>query len=169
MPGNPAATPDADWSERLADLARAMRAALLARRDGARVFAGTHSTGPHTLGFAETMIGVLREAGFDDRDAAHTLMAVANFTVGHTLEEQAALRPGSGDPADPERLRQAVTVTPGRFPHLATALPTLTGTDFTAGFEFGLRVLVQGLRTLDRTGHRHGYAAGHGGGGRERS
>lgn len=88
-----AAKSDGDWSEQLASLARGMRRALLARRDGARVYAGTHATGPHTLGFAEAVVGVLRTAGFGAQEAARTLMAVAHLTIGHTLEEQAALQP----------------------------------------------------------------------------
>lgn len=145
--GPSAAAADGDWGERLAALARGMRTALLAHRDGARVFAGTHSTGANTLGFADTVIGVLREAGFGDENAARTLMAVANFTVGHTLEEQAALQPVGGGPADPERLREAVAA--GRFPHLAAVLPVLTSNDFTAHFEFGLRLLIGGLRAQE--------------------
>ncbi|MEV0276457.1 TetR/AcrR family transcriptional regulator [Streptomyces sp. NPDC050610] len=144
-----------DWSERLAALGRAMRTALLARRDGARVYAGTHSTGAHTLGFAEAVTGVLRGAGFGDEDAAHALMAVGAFTLGHTLEEQAALEPDGADgaaPADPGRLRHAVAS--GPYPHLAAGLPTLAGGDFTAHFEFGLRLLVDGLRSLERNRHR---------------
>ncbi|MEJ8646164.1 TetR/AcrR family transcriptional regulator [Streptomyces sp. MS1.HAVA.3] len=143
-PGEPVG---GDWSERLAGLARAMRTALLAHRDGARVFAGTHSTGAHTLHFADTVIGVLRKAGFDDADAARALMTVANFTVGHTLEEQAAaLEPGAEAPADPGRLADAVAA--GSYPHLTATLPVLTSTDFTAHFEFGLRLLIEGLHAL---------------------
>ncbi|MEU7046075.1 TetR/AcrR family transcriptional regulator C-terminal domain-containing protein [Streptomyces varsoviensis] len=142
-----------DWGERLAALARAMRTALLARRDGARVYAGTHSTGPNTLGFAEGVTEVLREAGFGDETAARALMAVSAFTLGHTLEEQAALEPAGADgseggaPADPERLSGAVAS--GPYPHLSAALPTLAEGDFTAHFEFGLRLLVAGLRSLE--------------------
>ncbi|GGV66360.1 TetR family transcriptional regulator [Streptomyces longisporoflavus] len=141
-------TGDDDWSEGTARLARALRTALLAHRDGARVFAGTHSTGPNTLGFADSLVGVLREAGFGDSEAARALYAVANFTVGHTLEEQAALRPGNGRPADAGDLREAVTA--GAYPHLAATLPVLTSTDVTAHFEFGLRLLLDGLRAVRR-------------------
>ncbi|MFE6287000.1 TetR/AcrR family transcriptional regulator [Streptomyces sp. NPDC057877] len=139
---------DGDWSERVARLARALRAALLAHRDGARVFAGTHATGPNTLGFADSLMGVLRAAGFGGAEAARALYAVANFTVGHTLEEQAALRPGDGGPTGAEALREAVAE--GAYPHLAAALPVLSGTDFTAHFEFGLRLLLDGLRAARR-------------------
>ncbi|MBO8188911.1 TetR/AcrR family transcriptional regulator [Streptomyces spirodelae] len=139
---------DGDWSEGVARLARALRTALLAHRDGARVFAGTHSTGPNTLGFADSLVGVLREAGFSDSEAARALYAVANFTVGHTLEEQAALRPEKEGSADAGDLHEAVVA--GDYPHLAATLPVLTSTDFTAHFEFGLRLLLDGLRAVRR-------------------
>ncbi|MFD7084018.1 TetR/AcrR family transcriptional regulator [Streptomyces sp. NPDC059918] len=142
--------PESAWSARLTTLARGMRTALLAHRDGARVYAGTHSTGANTLGFAETLLGVLREAGFGPAQAARTALAVIHYTVGHTLEEQAALQPGDQGPADPDRLREAVAE--ARHPHLAEALPVFTDTDFAAQFEFGLDLLLQGLRALSRPG-----------------
>ncbi|MEU5810626.1 TetR/AcrR family transcriptional regulator [Streptomyces sp. NPDC047718] len=134
----------ADWAARLADLARSLRRALLAHRDGARVFAGTHSTGPNTLGIAESGIGLLRTAGFADADAARALLAVVHYTVGHTLEEQAALGRDGEAPADPQLLRDAVTAA-GTYPHLTATLPTLTSVDLEAHFEFGLGLLVRGL------------------------
>ncbi len=133
-----------DWSDRLATLARAHRAALLAHRDGARVFAGTHATGASVLGFAEAFVGVLREAGFRDDDAARALYTVVNYTVGHTLEEQAALQAEAGAPESVDTLRDAVAT--GPYPHLSATLPTLTSTDFTRLFEFGLDLLIEGLR-----------------------
>ncbi|MFF8300154.1 TetR/AcrR family transcriptional regulator [Streptomyces globisporus] len=140
---------DGDWSEAVARLARALRTALLSHRDGARVYAGTHSTGPHTLGFADGLIGVLRAADFSDGEAARALYAVSHFTVGHTLEEQAALRTEDGGPASAGALHEAVGET-GTYPHLAATLPVLTSTDFTAHFEFGLGLLLDGLRAVRR-------------------
>ncbi|MEW2298045.1 TetR/AcrR family transcriptional regulator C-terminal domain-containing protein, partial [Streptomyces sp. NPDC006743] len=70
-------------------------------------------------------------------------------TVGHTLEEQAALRPEDGGPTDAGTLHEAV-VEAGTYPHLAATLPALTSTDFTAHFEFGLRLLLDGLRAVRR-------------------
>ncbi len=144
-----AGTGDGDWSEKLAALARAMRTALLAHRDGARVFAGTHSTGENTLGLADTIAGVMRAAGFPDDDAVRALYTVANFTVGHTLEEQAALQTDDGGPADPAVL--ADTVAAGTYPHLKAGLPALTSADFTRLFEFGVDLLVEGLRARRRS------------------
>lgn len=150
LAGCSAPLPEPDWSGRLTTLARRMRTALLAHRDGARVYAGTHSTGANTLGFAETLTGVLCEAGFRPEEAARAVLTVVHFTVGHTLEEQAALQPGDQGPADPDRLREAVAA--ASYPHLAAALPVFTGTDFTAQFEFGLGLLLHGLHALDRPG-----------------
>ncbi|MFD7628693.1 TetR/AcrR family transcriptional regulator [Streptomyces sp. NPDC059851] len=136
----------ADWSARLSALARSLRLALLAHRDGARVFAGTHSTGPNTLNLADSGIGILRGAGFDDADAARALLAVVHYTVGHTLEEQAALSPAGEAPAAPEVLREAVTAA-GTYPHLTATLPILTSQDHADRFEFGLGLLTRGLLT----------------------
>ncbi|KAA6215101.1 TetR/AcrR family transcriptional regulator [Streptomyces albofaciens JCM 4342] len=133
-----------DWSARLTALARAHRTALLAHRDGARVFAGTHATGSSVLGFANTFVGVLREAGFRDDDAARALYTVVNYTAGHTLEEQAALQAEDEAPESVSTLRDAVTA--GTYPHLSATLPTLTSTDFTRLFEFGLGLIIEGLR-----------------------
>jgi TetR/AcrR family transcriptional regulator, tetracycline repressor protein len=138
----------ADWRDRLCGLAGALRQALLAHRDGARVVAGTHSTGPGTLGFAEAGTGVLRDAGFGDADAARAVLAVVHFTIGHTLEEQAALGPADGSPAGPGLLREAVSV--GDYPHLTAALTTLTDPDYAPHFDFGLGLLVAGLEGLRR-------------------
>nr|WP_168720814.1 TetR/AcrR family transcriptional regulator [Streptomyces sp. SAT1] len=146
MAGVRAPAGGADWRDRLSGLARALRQALLAHRDGARVFAGTHSTGPGTLGFAESCTGVLRDAGFSDADAARAVLAVVRLTVGHTLEEQAALRTEDGSPADAEVLREAVSA--GGYPHLTAVLPTLTEPDQAPHFEFGLALLTAGLETL---------------------
>ncbi|MER5774313.1 TetR/AcrR family transcriptional regulator C-terminal domain-containing protein [Streptomyces sp. NPDC002039] len=141
-PATAATTPEDDtWQTALAGRARALRAALLARRDGARVHAGTHPTGPNTLGFAESVVSVLIGAGFAEADAARALWAMTDFTLGHTLEEQAALDPDG--PADPARLREAATAE--AYPYLARALPVVTSTDFTARFEFGLDLLITGL------------------------
>ncbi|MBQ1157632.1 TetR/AcrR family transcriptional regulator C-terminal domain-containing protein [Streptomyces sp. A73] len=67
-------------------------------------------------------------------------------TVGHTLEEQAALRPENEESADAGGLHEAVVA--GAYPHLAATLPVFTSTDFTEHFEFGLRLLLDGLRAV---------------------
>ncbi|MCS0602245.1 TetR/AcrR family transcriptional regulator [Streptomyces sp. LP11] len=140
---------DAPWTEQIKALARMMRQALLAHRDGAKVFGGTHSTGPHTLAFAESVLGVLRTAGFRDEDAARVFLTVVNFVLGHTLEEQAAAADDAVETEGLRRLRDAVLT--GGHPHLAATMRVLTDPDFEAHFEFGLRLLVEGCAARERS------------------
>ncbi|MEV6632705.1 TetR/AcrR family transcriptional regulator C-terminal domain-containing protein [Actinoplanes sp. NPDC051470] len=133
-----------DWKQTVTALAHRLRARLLAHRDGARVYAGTRSVGPNTLQFAETAVASLIKAGFAPSDAARAMFAIVHFTVGHTLEEQAA----AGDPADVMRLRAALDS--GTYPALATAGAALTDPGFATHFEFGLTALIDGLRVRPR-------------------
>lgn len=124
-------------------LARSLRTALLSYRDGARVYAGTHATGPNTLGFAEALNGALRDTGLDAAAAMKTALLVLHFATGHVLEEQAALQSGPALPADIGSLRQAIR--DGDYPRLAEAQDHLTGTDLTELFDQGLRLLTAEL------------------------
>ncbi|HWS32448.1 MAG TPA: TetR/AcrR family transcriptional regulator C-terminal domain-containing protein [Actinoplanes sp.] len=134
-------TDSTDWAQTATTLAHRLRACLLAHRDGARVYAGTRSTGPNTLGFAEATIAALVKAGFTPDDAARGMFAIVHFTVGHTLEEQAA----AGDLADLTRLQDALD--PSTYPTLTAAGAALTDTGFATHFEFGLTALINGLRS----------------------
>jgi TetR/AcrR family transcriptional regulator, tetracycline repressor protein len=132
------------WQEQLAELAGRLRTALLSRRDGARVYAGTHSVGPNTLGFANTLVGALLATGLSAEAATRTMLAIINFTVGHTLEEQSARELTASDlPAAQLMLHTAMD--PRAYPNLAAAEPTLTGTDFDGHFTYGLNLLLKGL------------------------
>ncbi|MEV0616304.1 TetR/AcrR family transcriptional regulator [Nonomuraea sp. NPDC050404] len=132
------------WREQLAVLAGRLRTALLSRRDGARVYAGTHSVGPNTLGFADTLVGVLLETGLPAEAATRTMFTIINFTVGHTLEEQAA-RELTGSDLPGALLMLHTALDPHVYPNLAAAEPTLTGTDFDGHFTHGLNLLLTGL------------------------
>ncbi|WP_113698792.1 TetR/AcrR family transcriptional regulator [Nonomuraea lactucae] len=132
------------WQEQVTELAGRLRTALLRHRDGARVYAGTHSIGPNTLSYADTLVGVLRGAGQSTEAATRTALAIIHFTLGHTLEEQAA---GALTDSD---LSAAVTtlhaaLDPRHYPNLAAAEATLTSTDFAGHFAHGLNLLVIGL------------------------
>ena len=141
----------ADWPEQLSELARALRRALLAHRDGAMVYGGTHSTGPHTLAFAESVVGTLRVAGFRDDHAARAFLTIVNFVLGHTLEEQAVIQENLEGAHGPGRLRSAVLA--GDYPNLAATMPIITSTERDGHFEFALALLIEGLRPLVSARH----------------
>ncbi|MBP2478333.1 TetR/AcrR family tetracycline transcriptional repressor [Crossiella equi] len=135
--------PTGTWPEQAAELARRLRQALLRHRDGARVYAGTHTTGPNTLTYANTFLGVLRQAGFTPVQAARASFTTIHFTLGHTLEEQAGEERRT---EDLETLRRALGG--GDYPHLSLSAHIATTNDFEAYFEFGLTSLLTGFANL---------------------
>ncbi|WP_225992723.1 TetR/AcrR family transcriptional regulator C-terminal domain-containing protein [Actinomadura rudentiformis] len=127
----------APWKERVHELARRYRAALLAHRDGAAVVTGTYAAKPATLRFADTMVKALLEGGLDAREAAWTCWTIVYFTLGLTQEEQAAPLPGD------RRLAEAIAT--GDFPSLAKVLPRLEDASFDERFDHGLALMLRPL------------------------
>ncbi|GAA2437040.1 TetR/AcrR family transcriptional regulator [Actinomadura vinacea] len=127
----------APWKERVHELARRYRAALLAHRDGAAVVTGTYAAKPATLHFADTMVEALLDGGLDARKAAWTCWTIVYFTLGLAQEEQAAPLPGDG------RLVEAVGT--GGFPSLAKVLPQLEDASFNERFDYGLSLILRSL------------------------
>lgn len=130
---------------RAIEVAGQLRAALLARRDGARVFGGTYVAQPNTLQISERLLAALREAGLPLRAVAWGAWTITYYVIGFTLEEQALVVRAGADPgkADPALFRGAVER--GAYPHLAAALPHLLSTDTDARFRYGLELLLKGL------------------------
>ncbi|MGN9787867.1 TetR/AcrR family transcriptional regulator C-terminal domain-containing protein [Nonomuraea sp. ZG12] len=127
----------ADWADRIAGFARVLREKLLAQRDGARIVGGNYAAKQPTLALADMWLTVMAEAGFAEKTAMWSGTTVFCYVLGEVLEQQGA----AGD--EYETLSAAMDV--GRYPGLTTG--SLEGfLDFDARFEFGLRVLLAGLK-----------------------
>ena len=128
-------------SGQLIALADRLRSALLSRRDGARIVAGTFVRQPNTLAFGEAAVAAAIAAGARQADAALAVFSVQYFVLGFTIEEQARLRlAASGDwPTD------TADIDAGQFPLLASALDTLREVPRDAQFAYGLRRLVRSI------------------------
>ncbi|MEV0826200.1 TetR/AcrR family transcriptional regulator C-terminal domain-containing protein [Nonomuraea rubra] len=130
LDGLPEAAP-----ERVRELMRRYRGALLRHRDGAALVAGTYAAEPATLRFSDAVLAALMSGGASAREAAWTLTAMVYFTLGLTQEEQGMAE------ADEARLRAAVAA--GSYPALSEAAGHLTEGTFDERFEDGLdRVLA---------------------------
>lgn len=113
--------PDGAWDTQLADIARRLRGALLAYRDGAELVASV--TAMRRLSRPrEQFIGVLASAGMEPADAADAADALLHYVIGHTLDEQSHAQLadyGVVESADDDPVRR---------------------------FEFGLRAILVGVR-----------------------
>jgi TetR/AcrR family tetracycline transcriptional repressor len=114
----PLPAPPDEWREWLLENSRSFRRALLTRRDGARLHAGTRPQG-EDLSRALHKLQFLVSSGLSERDARLAMLTTGHFTVGSVLEEQAALE--AGDPAGDG------------------------GLDHAKAFEEGLALIVDGL------------------------
>jgi TetR/AcrR family tetracycline transcriptional repressor len=135
---------ESPWTERIAELARRLRRALLSRRDGARLFSAAFFPPPSALAYGEAVIAALGESGLSSRDAAWAAGTLTYYVVGHTIEEQlAAALPGSGHDAT-ARLTGAVD--PQRHPHMYAALAHIPAPHQQEHFDYGLHLIVNGIR-----------------------
>ncbi|HEY1704840.1 MAG TPA: TetR/AcrR family transcriptional regulator C-terminal domain-containing protein [Trebonia sp.] len=80
--------PQGTWEQQLAELGARLRRALLARRDGARVVAGTFTVGPGTLRTGAMAVEILRSAGVPAEGAGWAGFALGYYVLGHCIEEQ---------------------------------------------------------------------------------
>ncbi|HEX8614796.1 MAG TPA: TetR/AcrR family transcriptional regulator C-terminal domain-containing protein [Telluria sp.] len=142
---NPHAPAPLAWREAVAGTARSVRAALIARRDGARVFAGTYVVTDNVLRVAESMIGPLREAGASTRMAGWGAFSILYYVLGFVMEEQ-ALDPSGPVPVDaPGRRAPFEELAAQRYPNVLAAMEDLFDLDFDTRFEAGLDLILTGL------------------------
>lgn len=130
-----------DWAEWLDTLAHELRAAMLKRREGARVVAGAHPDIARMLiKLWDLTVRVLHNAGFDYGASAIVTITMINFTFGTVIEEQAS-PPYSNPPSRPE----AMSVM-GLFPAMATAMEAWGSEYSDRHFDAGVRIFISGVR-----------------------
>ena len=138
------------WGERITELARRLRAALLSRRDGARLFSAAFFPLPNALAYGEAMIATLGESGLSSREASWAADTLTYYVVGHTIEEQLAIAlPGRGRDAT-ARLTDAVS--PQRHPHMYAALAHIPAPHRQEHFDYGLHLVIGGIPIGGRPG-----------------
>lgn len=128
------------WLERSVE---AVRAGLLAHRDGGRVALGADLRRARAIGtFADRVTEVLHGAGFGLADASRAAGALTHFVIGRVVEEQA--RP---DPAAEGDMLASGTIP---FPTLGAAMRERHAAGATPDddFRYGLTIMITGLRAL---------------------
>lgn len=131
----------ADWADQVRFLARALRGVAQAHPHAFALVAAVPVRGPEALRPVEDGLALLGRAGFVGRDALLAFGAVVGYVLGFALRECRILageEPAFGFP-DPGEVG-------AEFPHLAAMLPVAAGLTPDDEFEFGLDLLVAGLR-----------------------
>ena len=140
--------PGQPWWEWLRDDARRMFAALIATRDAPRVLAGNR---PSPDGFAgiERVLWVLVNAGLTPGQAQQALFAIGAYVIGSATEWQAEadrVRTQPPPPPDGDRLNRLRAQALAEQPLLLAAANERLRRPHDETFEFGLDLLVRGLR-----------------------
>ena len=145
--------PGQPWWDWLAGRARALRAGLLAHRDGALMLAGNRPTQPALPGI-ERQLAALAEAGFPPPEALLTLLALNAYVIGEALDTQGESG-RSGQAAEPEAGPAETDQVPSRtpagfgedFPLIRAAVGGLEAFGSSdQRFEHGLALMITGLR-----------------------
>lgn len=147
--------PSEPWHVWMLAVARSFRRVMMAHRDGARVVASADLSQSPMLPNVERALSMLTDAGFEGYDALIGILALFDYTLGATLEEQA-------DPVRNAPPSERPAQGPSQAPKLAALLAMLATTgDGETTFEGGVRLLLDGLATRQnkrdtRLGHaRH--------------
>lgn len=142
MVAGTALDPADTWQERLLKANRALRAALLGYRDGAKVFSGSRFTGADHGREMEAALRVFTSAGFTLAQAVRAARTANAYTIGFVTEEQ-GVRPLPGERREGydigERARRLAD-----YP-LAAEAGKLLFDDYDEQFEEGLALVVAGV------------------------
>ena len=130
-----------DWEERIREGYRAFRRLA---HEHPNVFPLLVNRPPETMDgvwLVEEFLQTLRDAGFGLEEALHAFRSLSSYTFGYAMAEIRgfALEPDGSRPG-------ARTLSPEEFPNLSELGPQLERVDHDAEFEFGLDLLLSGLR-----------------------
>ena len=132
---------DGDWEERIRAGYRAFRRLA---HEHPNVFPLLVNRPPETMDGAwlvEEFLRTLGEAGFDKMTALHAFRALSSYTFGYAMAE---IR---GFALEPNGTRiGAKEIPPRDFPRISELGPRLENIDHDAEFDFGLELILTGLR-----------------------
>lgn len=130
--------PGETWDEFLLENVRSFRRALLARRDGARLHAGSEPA-PGDLDMVEAQVAAVAGLGVPATQAMTLLIALGRYTVGCVLEQQAM-------PPDAAEQQEALDAAAASRPLLAEAFADYRRAGPDALFEFGVTLMLEGAK-----------------------
>jgi len=145
----PEEEPGSDWLETGRKLARAWRNLLRAHPSAIQLFAERKSpmTSEDGLRPMDVALTALRNAGLSERDAVQAFHTIGGYIFGYVMMETGRLFGDADDAA-----HDFPDVSPQRLPSVVACAPFLVDCDFDEQFEFGLDLMIEGLRAKIATG-----------------
>jgi AcrR family transcriptional regulator len=97
--------------------------------------------GNSSLLFMDRVLGILRDAGFDDEETHHAWQMLASHTMGYAFQQ------ASGPPhsKDFDGQEEALAGLGDQFPNVAALAPLLAGCEFSDEYSYGLDIIISGL------------------------
>jgi AcrR family transcriptional regulator len=137
------------WEERARQAARSWRHIMQAHPNMLTLIseAKRFNMTPSSVQPTETALRLLREVGLSEEDAVKAFCALGGFIVGFVMFEIGVERSTdtSIDLPSPERVTAALD--PDEFPCFLASLPHLMKGDIDQRFEYGLDLLIAGVRS----------------------
>ncbi len=138
-----------DWEADVRAGARAWRRLMIAHPTVIALFAESKhpASSPERLLPMEWAFDLLGRGGLSDDEVVHAFRAFGGYIMGSVLNEVANPVPGTGDRDHRAEHEQVASMLPAeQFPNLTRLLPLMAECDAEVDFEFGLDLLIAGLR-----------------------
>ncbi|HET7870830.1 MAG TPA: TetR/AcrR family transcriptional regulator C-terminal domain-containing protein [Actinomycetota bacterium] len=138
-----------DWEADVRAGARAWRRLMIDHPTVIALFAESKhpASSPERLRPMEWAFDLLGRGGLSEDEVVHAFRAFGGYIMGSVLNEVANPVPGMGDrDHHAEHVQLAGELPPTEFPNLVRLLPLMAECDAEVDFEFGLDLLISGLR-----------------------
>lgn len=148
--------PQADaehWQEKLRELAFELRRALTRHGDIARLVSAFAPCGPNGVWVAEAFLSILRAAGLSDQECGWAVGRLTLYITADALEVSQHFSRGRATEPNVEAHWRRLgdyysSLPPQHFPHTTAMAETLLSGSGDARFEFGLDLLMHGLKIV---------------------
>lgn len=136
-----------DWKEAMRKRAISMRRTFKRHPWALGLLESRQSVGPSALRYFDSVLGVLRRAGFSARMALRAFSVLDSYAYGFVIQEK-SLPSGSASEARRSTELFLRQLPPNEHPHLAEIAGKValrSGFDFAKEFEFGLDLILEAL------------------------
>ncbi|GAA3195781.1 MULTISPECIES: TetR/AcrR family transcriptional regulator [Streptomyces] len=143
-------TPTGYWRADLRTIGLRIHASYCSNPQAALLAAHRTTGRPHEIRAVETVLGVLREAGFPDGLAVRIYHAFVDQALAFAAQDAAALAlPPAARATDAEVWQEVYgRLTPDTHPHIAAAFPLLAADMRSSGYPFALELMLDAVAAL---------------------